>query len=90
MSPAKDTVALPDDFLFGVATAGFQVEGGYNGPGEPTNNWARWEGGGRIEPSGNACDFWLRPEDALDRAAAGRLRARDRHGNVPERRQDRV
>ena len=63
-------VALPDDFLFGVATAGFQVEGGYNGPGEPANNWARWEAGGRIEPSGNACDFWLRPEEALDRAAA--------------------
>ncbi len=61
---------LPEGFLFGVATAGFQVEGGYNGPGEPANNWARWEAGGRIEPSGNACDFWLRPEDALDRAAS--------------------
>jgi len=69
VTPVKETVALPDDFLFGVATAGFQVEGGYNGPGEPANNWTRWEGGGRIEPSGNACDFWLRPEDALDRAA---------------------
>ncbi len=63
------SVALPDDFLFGVATAGFQVEGGFNGPGEPANNWARWEAGGRIEPSGNACDFWLHPEEALDRAA---------------------
>ena len=48
------SVELPEDFLFGVATAGFQVEGGYNGPGEPANNWARWEAGGRIEPSGNA------------------------------------
>ena len=63
-------MALPDGFVFGVATAGFQVEGGYNGPGEPANNWARWEAGGRIEPSGNACDFWLHPEEALDRAAA--------------------
>ncbi|MGA2837512.1 MAG: family 1 glycosylhydrolase [Acidimicrobiales bacterium] len=62
-------VTLPDGFVFGVATAGFQIEGGYNGPGEPANNWARWEAGGRIEPSGNACDFWLHPEEALDRAA---------------------
>jgi len=62
-------VALPEGFVFGVATAGFQVEGGFNGPGEPANNWARWEAGGRIEPSGNACDFWLHPEEALDRAA---------------------
>ena len=71
MSPPRPTgpVTLPDGFLFGVATAGFQVEGGYNGPGEPANNWARWEAGGRIEPSGNACDFWLHPEEALDRAA---------------------
>ena len=63
------SVVLPDDFVFGVATAGFQVEGGFNGPGEPANNWARWESGGRIEPSGNACDFWLHPEEALDRTA---------------------
>ena len=63
-------VTLPDDFVFGVATAGFQIEGGFNGPGEPANNWARWESGGRIEPSGNACGFWERPEEALDRAAS--------------------
>lgn len=63
-------VQLPEGFLFGVATAGFQIEGGYNGPGEPANNWARWEGGGRIEPSGNAVGFWRQPEVALDRAAS--------------------
>ena len=52
MSSARsgDPVVLPDGFLFGVATAGFQIEGGYNGPGEPANNWVRWEAGGRIEP----------------------------------------
>ena len=61
---------LPDDFLFGVATAGFQVEGGYNGPGEPANNWLAWEQVGRVEPSGNAVGFWERPEESLDRAAA--------------------
>ena len=43
---------LPDGFLFGVATAGFQVEGGYNGPGEPANNWLAWEQVGRVEPVG--------------------------------------
>ncbi|HVM66890.1 MAG TPA: family 1 glycosylhydrolase, partial [Acidimicrobiales bacterium] len=61
---------LPPGFRFGVATAGFQVEGGYNGPGEPANNWAAWERTGRVEPSGIAVDFWHRYEDLLDRAAA--------------------
>jgi len=61
---------LPDGFLFGVATAGFQVEGGYNGPCEPANNWLAWEQVGRVEPSGSACGFWDRPEASLDRAAA--------------------
>ena len=60
---------LPDGFRFGVATAGFQVEGGYNGPGEPRNNWFRWEKLGRVEPSGVALDFWNRYDEHLDRAA---------------------
>jgi beta-glucosidase/6-phospho-beta-glucosidase/beta-galactosidase len=61
---------LPDDFRFGVATAGFQVEGGFNGPGEPTNNWVQWERAGRVEPSGLAVDFWNRYEEHLDRVVA--------------------
>jgi len=61
---------LPDHFLFGVATAGFQVEGGFNGPGQPANNWLAWEQLGRVTPSGDAVGFWDRPEEALDRAAA--------------------
>lgn len=61
---------LPAGFRFGVATAGFQVEGGYNGPGEPANNWAAWERAGRVEPSGIACDFWNRYEEHLDLARA--------------------
>jgi beta-glucosidase/6-phospho-beta-glucosidase/beta-galactosidase len=60
---------LGDDFFFGVATAGYQVEGGFNGPSEPANNWLAWEQVGRVEPSGGAVRFWDRPEDALDRAA---------------------
>jgi len=61
---------LPECFLFGVATAGYQVEGGFNGPGEPANNWLAWEQVGRVEPSGDAVGFWAHPEVALDRAAA--------------------
>jgi beta-glucosidase/6-phospho-beta-glucosidase/beta-galactosidase len=61
---------LPPGFRFGVATAGFQVEGGYNGPGEPANNWLAWERAGRVEPSGIALDFWRRAEEQLEKVAA--------------------
>lgn len=64
-----EAAGLPDGFQFGVATAGFQIEGGYNGPGEPANNWLAWEQVGRVQPSGNAVGFWDRPEESLDRAA---------------------
>lgn len=60
---------LPEDFRFGVATAGFQVEGGFNGPGQPRNNWARWEDSGRVRRSGEAVDAWRRFEHHLERAA---------------------
>lgn len=63
-----DSFELPDGFRFGVATAGFQIEGGYNGPGEPANNWSWWEAEGRVEPSGIALDFWNDFERHLDRA----------------------
>ncbi|MGD0594539.1 MAG: family 1 glycosylhydrolase [Acidimicrobiales bacterium] len=61
---------LGDSFRFGVATAGFQVEGGFNGPGEPRNNWYEWETEGRVEVSGIALDFWNQFEHHLDQAAA--------------------
>jgi beta-glucosidase/6-phospho-beta-glucosidase/beta-galactosidase len=61
---------LPDGFRFGVATAGFQIEGGYNGPGQPANNWLGWEERGRAERSGIALDFWNDWEHQLDRAVA--------------------
>ncbi len=70
MAGGTDGGLVPPGFLFGVATSGFQVEGGFNGPGEPANNWVGWERSGRVEPSGTACDFWRHPEPALDRAAA--------------------
>jgi beta-glucosidase/6-phospho-beta-glucosidase/beta-galactosidase len=68
--PAADRSLLGKGFAIGVATAGFQIEGGYNTPGQPANNWAGWERTGRVERSGAACDFWAHPEEVLDRAAA--------------------
>ncbi len=65
-----DGIALPQGFRFGVATAGFQIEGHYNGPGQPRNNWYAWEQARRVEPSGIALDFWNRYPDHLDRALA--------------------
>ena len=59
---------LSAGFRFGVATSGFQVEGGYNGPGQPRNNWSDWEREGRVVPAGVALDFWNRYEEILDRA----------------------
>ncbi len=61
---------VPPEVRFGVATAGFEIEGGFNGPGEPANNWIGWERSGRVEPSGAALGFWSSPDEVLDRAAS--------------------
>lgn len=63
-----DDISFPDDFVWGVASAAHQVEGGHT-----SNNWADWEnqvdvnGESRIargEKCGLACDHWNRyPED---------------------------
>lgn len=50
-------------FLWGVASSGYQCEGGYNGPGQPHNNWAAAEETGRIMRTGKATDFWHRYEE---------------------------
>ena len=47
-------------FYWGAGTSPYQCEGGYNGPGQPQNNWSRLESGGRVELSGRAADFWHR------------------------------
>ncbi|MBI2703870.1 MAG: glycoside hydrolase family 1 protein [Actinobacteria bacterium] len=60
--------SIRQDFLFGVGDSGFQSEGGYNGPGEPQNNWADWEASGRATPSGIANEFWTRYPEHFDRA----------------------
>ncbi len=51
-------------FLWGVATAGHQIEGG-----DKTSNWAAWERAGKVaQPIGKAIDFWNRYEEDLDLA----------------------
>ena len=60
---------MVSDFLWGVATAAYQVEGGINGPGEPLNNWAGWDASGGIERCGDALRFWTQPGELLGRAA---------------------
>jgi beta-glucosidase len=56
------TITFPDGFLWGVATAAHQVEGG-----NWNNDWWAWEhaeGSPCVEPSGDCCDhFWRYPED---------------------------
>ena len=52
----------PRGFLWGVATSGYQSEGGYNGPGEPQNNWAEAEERSNVATTGRASDFWRRYE----------------------------
>src|ERR1700722_14446700 len=68
--PTEPVSLLGDGFAVGVATSGYQVEGGFNGDGEPQNNWSAWEGAGRAARSGLACDFCVPPGEGLDRAAA--------------------
>ena len=56
------TVTLPDGFLWGVAGAAHQIEGG-----NWNNDWWQFEhtpGTAAGEPSGDACDhFWRYPDD---------------------------
>ncbi len=66
---------LPPDFLFGVSNSAYQVEGGYNQPGGPYNNWAEWEREGKVEKPGEACRFWDRYREHVDLAASLGLNA---------------
>ncbi|HEY9749031.1 MAG TPA: family 1 glycosylhydrolase, partial [Allocoleopsis sp.] len=57
----------PESFLWGVATSGYQSEGGYNGPGQPQNNWCWSETRGSVMPTGGATEFWTRYEEDFQR-----------------------
>ncbi|HEX3948008.1 MAG TPA: family 1 glycosylhydrolase, partial [Acidimicrobiales bacterium] len=61
---------VPPDLLLGVALGGWVVEGGFNGPGQPANNWVRWERSGLAGPTAGRGHFWEAPEELLDRVAA--------------------
>ncbi len=62
-------------FLWGVATSGYQVEGGFNRQGEPRTNWAVSEEKGEVEPLGDAAYFWAHYEEDLDRCQSMGLTA---------------
>ena len=66
---------VPEDFLFGVSNAGFQVEGGYNVPGGPHNNWAAWEREGKVQRPGAACRFWEKYLEHVELASSLGLNA---------------
>ncbi len=61
--------SLPEEFMLGVANAAFQVEGGFNGRGDPLNNWVELERSGKVEPSGEAVRFWTDYPEQLELAA---------------------
>jgi beta-glucosidase len=50
----------PQDFFWGVATSGYQIEGGYNQADQPKNNWFHVEQNGAVMQTGIATDFWNR------------------------------
>jgi len=70
------TFRLPlSAFLWGVASSGYQCEGGYNGAGQPQNNWSGAEAGKRVMRTGTASDFWNRYEEDFARCRAMGLKA---------------
>ena len=62
---ARASMYFPADFLWGTATASYQVEGNAT-----NSDWWSWEHGeGHIlqdGKSGRACNWWERAEDDLD------------------------
>jgi beta-glucosidase len=62
MQVNPDWPSLTDDFLWGVATSGYQSEGGFNGLGQPQNNWSLAEQRGTVMPTGAAAEFWTHYE----------------------------
>jgi len=57
-------------FFWGVSTSGYQSEGGFNGTGEPQNNWAIAEKTGRFARTGRAAEFWERYTEDFKLAAS--------------------
>ena len=61
----KNNLKLPTDFLWGVSTASYQIEGNNS-----NSDWWQWEEKGKTtDKSGRACDYWRRyksDHDLLD------------------------
>jgi beta-glucosidase len=55
-------------FLWGVSTSGYQSEGGFNGDGQPQNNWSHAEKTLLVQATGRASDFWSRYDEDFARA----------------------
>lgn len=70
-----DGLVIPEEFLVGAATCGYQSEGGFNIVDGPRNNWAEWEARPGNERTGAGAGFWARPERDLDLAQAMGLNA---------------
>ncbi|MBE9167257.1 glycoside hydrolase family 1 protein [Pleurocapsales cyanobacterium LEGE 06147] len=62
-SDNRRSVYSTETFLWGVATSGYQSEGGYNGSGQPKNNWFESERQGKVMRTGAAAQFWTRYEE---------------------------
>lgn len=58
-----DSRKFPDGFLWGAATASYQVEGGIE-----NNDWAQAAREGKVPPCGRACDHYNRFEADFDLA----------------------
>lgn len=66
---------MNEEFLWGVASSGYQCEGGYNGSDQPQNNWAGLEARGIVMRTGPAADFWNRYEEDFAHSQAMGLNA---------------
>jgi beta-glucosidase len=66
---------MVNPFLWGVASSGYQCEGGYNGPGQPQNNWTHAEASGAVMRTGHATDFWNRYAEDFQNCRQMGLRA---------------
>lgn len=55
--------------LVGLSATGYRCEGGFNGPGQPANQWGAWERVGALVQPTAGCDLWRHPEPAIERAA---------------------
>src|SRR5579875_2857539 len=77
--PATDPVRFPDDFLWGTATASYQIEGAVDADGRGRSIWDTYSHTrGRVHNGDTgdvACDHYRRLEEDLDLMAELGLRA---------------